>query len=430
MSNGLQKLTQSELDEIIRKHLKFISGIRGGARAIIKFKDISGLTFRKADLSQSDFTGSVLVGCDMSYGNFKGVSFFACDLRGANLEHACFARADLRGATVVGAKLTGADFQKADLREGIILNRVGTDNAGLADSYYGESKKAKTIFAGARLAETNMSGAMGRDTDFTDADLTGVIIKDADFSNANFHGANLTGADFTGSDLKNANLKSSVISGTIMTDTKTEGMDTTDAISEEKMGAKLESLGKTLPQLLEEHTSWITSAGRKGARLDLSGFDLRHILDLRAYSLTAVKAIGAMFINQNLEGINAQSASFDRADFRDSVMKKVDMRGSSLKNAMMTRVNMVGANFSPLLFKNPDGTNRLQRVNLTGANLRYAIMTDANLSDCILNGVDLSYAVLHGVDLRRADLTGAILDNADFHGAILTDVISDKPING
>lgn len=430
MSNGLQKLTQSELDDIIRKHLKFISGIRGGARAIIKFKDISGLNFRKADLSQSDFTGSVLLGCDMSYGNFKGVSFFACDLRGANLEHSCFARSDLRGATVVGARLTGADFQKADLREGIILNRVGTDNATLADSYYGESKKAKTIFAGARLAETNMSGAMGRDADFTDADLTGVIIKDADFSNANFTGANLTGADFTGSDLKNANMKSSVISGTLLSEAKTDGTDMTDAISEEKMGAKLESLGKTLTQLLEEHTTWITTAGRKGNRLDLSGFDLRHILDLRAYSLTAVKAIGAMFINQNLEGIQAQSASFDRADFRDSKMKNADLRGSSLKNSMLTRVNLVGANFSPLLFKNADGSNRLQRVNLTGANLRYAIITEANFSDCILNGADLSYAVLHGCDLRRADLTGAILDNADFHGAKLEDVIADKPING
>src|SRR5262249_40252934 len=156
----------------------------------------------------------------------------------------------------------------------------------------------------------------------------------------------------------------------------TNGANMEEALNEEKMGAKLESTGKTLPQLLEEHTAWIASAGRKGNRLDLSGFDLRHVLDLRKYSLTAVKAVGANVIGQKLDGAHIQSAVFDRADFRDSSLKNADFRGTSLKNAMMTRTNLVGANFSPLVFPTPDGSKRLQRVNLTGANLRYAILTD------------------------------------------------------
>ena len=425
MSTGLQKLTQSELDEIIRKHMRFISGIRGGARAVVKFKDLSGLHFRKGDLSQADFTGSILINANMSNATFKGVSFFACDMRGANLENACFARADFRGATVVGANLTGADFEKADMREGVILERNPT-NKTLSGSI--NNSKAKTIFSGSRLSETNLSGASANYADFSDADLSGVIGNDADFSHANFEGANLSGADFTGSNLKNANMKSSIISGTKLDEAETAGLNMDDALTEDRMGSKLEALGKTLEQLLEEHTAWIATAGKSGTRLDLSGYDLRHVLNLKKFSLTAVKAVGANFLNQDLQGASLQSAVMDRADFRDTKLANADFRGTSLKNGLFSRANLVGANLSPLIFPNPDGSKRLQRVNLSGANLRYAILSNAVLADCLLVGADLSYAVMHDCDLRRADLTGAILDNADFHGALLNDVISDRKL--
>jgi uncharacterized protein YjbI with pentapeptide repeats len=223
-------------------------------------------------------------------------------------------------------------------------------------------------------------------------------------------------------------MKSSIISGTVLVETETGGANMKEALDEDHMGERLEDTGRNLPTLLEEHTAWIATAGRKGSRLDLSGFDLRTVLDLKKYPLTAIKAIGANLLNQNLDGAEMQSCTLDRSDFRDCSLRNIDFRGSSLKHAMMTRANLSGAKFSPLHFANPEGSKRLQRVNLAGANLRYAILTGADLSDAILTGIDLSYAVLHDCDLRRADLSGAILNNTDFHGALLNDVISDKKI--
>ncbi|HEY0901368.1 MAG TPA: pentapeptide repeat-containing protein [Micavibrio sp.] len=425
-TSGLEKVSQRELDDIIQKHATFLKGIRGGARAVLKFKDLSHLDFHGCNLSQADFTGSLLNSADLSRGVFKGVSFFACDLRNANLEHADFSRADFRGAYVAGANLTGADLKSADMREGRLMER---DQRGqmvdMARPGVPQQKSHKTVFTGAKLSETNLSGSRASSADFSDADLSGVIVKGADFSGANLEGANLTKADFTGTDLSRANLRSSIMSGTIMQLTETGGANLREAITDESMGTKLEELGKTLGELLEEHTAWVATAGTKGRRLDLSGFDLRHVPQLRHYSLTALKAIGANFLRQNLESIEMQSALLDRSDFRDTVLRRADLRGSTLKNAMIARADLSEANLSPLHFNNEDGSHWLQRTNLSGSNLRYAVLRGTNLTDSILMGVDLSYAVLIDCDLRRADLTGAILDGADLSGALLTGAVID-----
>ena len=63
-SAGMEKITQIRLDDIIRKHKNFSVGKSGGARAVLKFMDLSGLEFRGADLSGADFTGS-----DLSFSN-------------------------------------------------------------------------------------------------------------------------------------------------------------------------------------------------------------------------------------------------------------------------------------------------------------------------------------------------------------------------
>lgn len=426
-SSGLEKVTQRELDDIIQKHATFLKGIRGGARAILKFKDLSHLDFHGCNLSQGDFTGSLLNSADLSRGIFKGVSFFACDMRNANLEHADFSRADFRGAYVAGANLTGADLKSADMREGRLMER--DDRGQMVDMKrpgVPPDKTHKTIFTGAKLSETNLSGSRASSADFSDADLSGVMIKDADFSGANLEGANLTNADFTGSDLTNTNFRSSIMSGTVMQQTETAGANLREAITDDAMGTKLEELGKSLAELLEEHTSWVATAGSTGRRLDLSGFDLRHVPLLRNYSLTAVKAVGANFLRQNLESIEMQSALLDRADLRDTIMRRADLRGTTLKNAMIARADLSEANLSPLHFVNEDGSKWLQRTNLSGSNLRYAVLRGTNLADAILMGVDLSYAVLIDCDLRRADLTGAILDGADLSGALTTGAVMDE----
>jgi uncharacterized protein YjbI with pentapeptide repeats len=195
------------------------------------------------------------------------------------------------------------------------------------------AKARKTIFTGAKLTSTNMAGAQATAADFTDADLSGVNLTDANLGGASFEGANLTDADLTGSNLSHANMRSSIITGTLMARTERTGLDLSGSVTERDMGSKLENLGKTLPELLEEHTLWVATAGRSGRQLDLSGYDLRDVLDLKKFPLTAIHCVGGNFLNQDLRGAEMQSGVFDRSDFRDCKMVEADLRGSSFKYA-------------------------------------------------------------------------------------------------
>ena len=143
----LRKITQEELDMIIKKHKRWL------------------VTYRKegesADLSY----------VDLSYASLCGMYLFGANLSGANLSWT-----NLSGATLAYANLQGADLRCANL--------VGAN------------------LPGANLLWTNLSGAT-----LAYANLQGADLSSADLRHAYLLGASLSGADLFGSDLKGANLK-------------------------------------------------------------------------------------------------------------------------------------------------------------------------------------------------------------------------------
>ena len=235
----------------------------------------------------------------------------------------------------------------------------------------------------------------------------------------------MTDADLTGADISHTNMRQSILAGAVMEDTEKLGADMTASITERDMGDSLQNLGKNLPELLEEHTLWVATAGKRGRQLDLSGYDLREVIDLKRFPLTAIQCIGGNFLNQDLCAAELQSGVFDRSDFRDCKMIEADLRGGSFKYAQMARADLTGALLCPLEFKKEDGASSLQRVDLSGANLRFSCLRDADLRDVILMGVDLTNAILEGCDLRRADLTGAILSGVQLQNCRIDDAIID-----
>ena len=144
--NELPAVSQRMLDEAIEKHAKYLRGQGGGARAVLQYRNLSGLDFKQADLSQADFTGSFFIEADLSKGTFKSACFFACDMRNAKLNDANLRRADFRGAYVAGANLSGADMSDVDLREGKIMTR-GEDGL-LVDRKRSAGAGAKTVLSG------------------------------------------------------------------------------------------------------------------------------------------------------------------------------------------------------------------------------------------------------------------------------------------
>lgn len=412
---SLPKIEQVVLAQYARQHKDFLDGRSGGVRAILKFKDLSGLDMTGMNMEQADFTGSRLAGAQMGNGRFKGTSFFACDLRNANLRGADLNRADLRGAYMVGADLTRAKLDGADLREGKIMKR---GEKGVLEDRARGVPGTKTVMAGVRLTGASLKSVSATCVDFSDADLTGAVITSAECRGAVFQGANLSDADLGSSDFSGVDLRDAVMSNTFTDTTDLYGAKKENVLTDDDMGDKLETLGKSLRELLAEHHLWVSSVGKEGRHLNLSGYDLRDVMRLNTYELTAIHAIGGNFLGQNLSRIHMQHVVMDKADFRDCVIDKADLRGSSFKYALFSRSDLRNAKLGPLYFKNPDGSKRVKRSDLSGANFRYADLRGTDFSQAIMMGVDLSYANLNGANLTNADLTGALTDNTRFDGAI------------
>jgi uncharacterized protein YjbI with pentapeptide repeats len=88
----------------------------------------------------------------------------------------------------------------------------------------------------------------------------------------------------------------------------------------------------------------------------------------------------------------------------------VDLSGADLRGAVLGCPDFVGLDLS---------TERLQLANLNGANLSEADLEDATLTSADLAGATLQLADLNGANLSRANLQLANLNGADLSGADL-----------
>ena len=130
-----KRLTQSQLDEVLQKHEFFRAGRSGGARAILQFYDLAGMSFRNKDLSQVDLTGSTLIEADFENAILDNAVLFGCDMRFGNFKKTSFVKADMRGVRVDGAELIGANLTKADLRVGHIMEKQRTGEYQMKDRH-------------------------------------------------------------------------------------------------------------------------------------------------------------------------------------------------------------------------------------------------------------------------------------------------------
>ena len=83
VTSDLQRLDQSEVDEICAKHERLCASKPGGARAVFAWKDLTGIDLRGRNLTEADFSGAVLVGCRFRGAKLDHANLFGCDFEGA-----------------------------------------------------------------------------------------------------------------------------------------------------------------------------------------------------------------------------------------------------------------------------------------------------------------------------------------------------------
>ena len=161
--------------EMLREHARWCEtgGVEGQPSVfdgvdLRPLKSITGL-----NLTALSAKGAVFYGLDM-----EGVQLQGAHLENADLRSARLCRADLRGARLNGAKLNGADLREAQLGP-LLLTADRLLSADLTDAILRGADLTgadlrRAVMVGADLGRAVLHGAQTRQTDLTDANLTGV----------------------------------------------------------------------------------------------------------------------------------------------------------------------------------------------------------------------------------------------------------------
>lgn len=146
-------MTNTELQNILKKHQLWLDGEPGGERA-----NLEGVNLSEANLE----------GVNLRHANLEGVNLFEANLQRANLSNANLEKTNLVGAILMRTNLFEANLFEANLF-----------NANLQ---------------GANLQIANLRKATLERTCLEKADLFGANLTDANLERANLEGANLVHA--------------------------------------------------------------------------------------------------------------------------------------------------------------------------------------------------------------------------------------------
>ena len=112
-------------------------------------------------------------------------------------------------------------------------------------------------------------------------------------------------------------------------------------------------IGKDLPDLpydemLRAHALWCETQGSEGHPSVFDGADLRRLVSIKGFNLTALSAKGAIFYALDMEGVQLQGAQLEGADFRSANLRRADLRGARMSRAKLNGADLREAQLTKL----------------------------------------------------------------------------------
>lgn len=384
-TNQLKKITQAELDELLKNHERWLDSLdpaneaprffnseEQGQRADLSGLDLSGLDLKRANLAKADLSGANLEGAVLAYANLSeanltganlnNVDLGSANLRETHLENASIENANLKNANLFKTDLTGANMKGADLRK-VNLEEVNLNGADLKEANLEGANFYDVKMNSANLESANLSSTWLSNIDLINANLDYVYFREASLNYVNLDGASL----------KNANL----------TSIETDIVSMTNANLEE---AALDNA--YLTKTLNLATCNLKNASLKMANLswtDLRGIELTNVC-LEGANLENANLKEAKILQTDLCGANLRFANLEKAYLETTNLDRAALRGAKLENAKLHDVN-------------------LSNTNLSSANLKKASLENTNLEGAVLIGVNLSQAVIPEKYKRIAKLS-------------------------
>ena len=176
--------------------------------------DLSGLSFRGADLRWARFNRTKLVGADLRDAQINSAWFAQADLTAAKLANISGQNVQMPGAIMRDADLSGArliaDLTRADLRKAVfhaadLAPDMSNQSMGLTRTILFKANAENADFSGA-----DMSWVDAEFCSFRGTDLRGTIARYAKLGGADLQAANVLGLDVSGADLTSTNLQNMI----------------------------------------------------------------------------------------------------------------------------------------------------------------------------------------------------------------------------
>ncbi len=295
--------------------------------------DLTGISARKSQLDQ----------CDFSQVRFTGGDLRQASIGGANLGH--LENVQLDGATGENPEFQGLEscsFVKAD------IPRVECGRG------YRDDKIIDCDFTQARMANADLEHMEIRNTNFTKADLTEAELKNSTTSDVNFHKACLRKADLTRAglskaELNGADLREAELLQTDLSEANLRGADLRDA---RLIGTKLDKaivdganfqgatlIGCSLAGVNVSKAKNLTLPPETPAK---AGANCRS-LNALAKKATSIEITASVDVPQGLVNIHASSNAEYRLTYRavwrltndEGTIAALDIRPSSLSNGLV-----------------------------------------------------------------------------------------------
>ena len=190
----------------------------GGSENILVGKDLSKTDLSKINLKGQDLSGANLSGQDGNLKDLRKIDFTDTMLRGANLSFTDLSGQDLSGKDLRGINFHNANLENADLSNITISKVIQFFSTPIIPCSDPNDDFADTLAARGCVIKVLKNESVR--TDFSNANLKGVIISAGEhphnfFNFADFSGADLTGIEFShlkfgacnfnGTNLKNSN---------------------------------------------------------------------------------------------------------------------------------------------------------------------------------------------------------------------------------
>jgi len=328
----------------------------------LSYRDLTGLSFAGADLSDVDFRGA-----NLSYANFDGMTLTNVDLTDAIMVGTSLANADLRTASILGLR-TGALMGNPLLPTGYAVRRQHI--VGPQVNLFG-ARLQNLDLSNLDLSDSNLSGANLTGANLTNTDLSGANLVRANATNTNLTRtellrANLSRANLTGADLSQSNLEDTDMAGVTVTNARFA-----NAVLSGVKSGRIVGTPASLPNDYAIRDGYFvgTQANLTNAELtdvNMNGINLSRatLNGLKSRNVTGTPLLPSRY--RMVKGyVVGPNVNLMGADFTNQSLVNLHLVGADLRNAKLINANFAGANITNAMFRGADMT-RIRSGRMVG----------------------------------------------------------------